>query len=314
VEKRLEKPSKPLGFSKTVVTRYLAPEGPPPRRSKPVSGAHAGRPTSRLLTRVDADEDDLAPVVALSGSSRNTAAPAIAPLVREWLAEVKVMGRSEQTITWYRQKMEYCLEREGGPATLDGLTSTEIKRLLASLMDRQLAPNTIHGFFEVVRAFANWALREGFPVDPAVVRMRPPKVPETELETCNPTQQEAMLSAAAPGWPSLAVQILLGTGMRVGELAALTVEDYESDGDVGFLKVRKGKGAKFRRVPISARLRREVDRYGNRHRVQAETNRLLVRGDGQPVRMVTVGYLLKRIKLRVGFQSPRPQVPPHLRH
>jgi integrase/recombinase XerD len=132
--------------------------------------------------------------------------------------------------------------------------------------------------------------------------MRPPKVPETELETYNLTQQEAMLAAAAPGWPSLAVQILLGTGMRVGELAALTVEDYESDGDVGFLKVRKGKGAKFRRVPISARLRREVDRYVNRHRVQAETNRLLVRADGQPVRMVTVGYLLKRIKLRVGFK------------
>jgi site-specific recombinase XerD len=314
VEKTLEKPSKPLGFSKTVVTRYLASEAPPARRSKPVRGAHAGRPTSRLLRRVDADEDDLAPVVGLSGSSRRAAAPPIASLVREWLAELKVMGRSEQTIKWYRQKMEFYLDHEGGPATLDGLTSAEVKRLLGNLIDRRLAPNTIHGFFEVVRAFANWALREGFPVDPAVVRMRPPKVPETELETCNPTQQEAMLSAAAPGWPSLAVQILLGTGMRVGELAALTVEDYESDGDVGFLKVRKGKGAKFRRVPISARLRREVDRYGNRHRVQAETNRLLVRGDGQPVRMVTVGYLLKRIKLRVGFQSPRPQVPPHLRH
>jgi site-specific recombinase XerD len=302
VEKTLEKPSKPLGFSQTVATRYLAPEAPPERRSKRGRGAQPGRPTSRLLRRMDADEDDLAPVVALGGSSRRAAAPPIASLVREWLAELKVMGRSEQTIKWYRQKMEYYLEREGGPATLDALTSAEVKRLLGNLVDRRLAPNTIHGFFEVVRAFANWALREGFPVDPAVVRMRPPKVPETELETYNPTQQEAMLAAAAPGWPSLAVQILLGTGMRIGELAALTVEDYESDGDVGFLKVRRGKGAKFRRVPISARLRREVDRYVNRHRVQAETNRLLVRADGQPVRMVTVGYLLKRIKLRVGFK------------
>jgi site-specific recombinase XerD len=194
--------------------------------------------------------------------------------------------------------MEYYLDHEGGPANLDGLTSAEIKRLLGNLIDRRLAPNTIHGFFEVVRAFANWALREGFPVDSAVVRMRPPKVPETY----NPTQQEAMLAAAAPGWPSLAVKILLGTGMRVGELATLTVEDYESDGDIGFLKVRRGKGAKFRRVPVSVRLRREIDRYVNRYQIQSETNRLLVRGDGQPVRMVTVGYLLKRIKLRVGFK------------
>ncbi len=302
MEKRLEKPSRPLGFSKTVVTRYLAPEAPPARRSRSVRGAQPGRPTSRPLRRVDADNDDLAPVVALGGSSRRVAAPPIAPLVREWLAELKVMGRSEQTIAWYRQKMDYYLEREGGPATLDGLTSGEVKRLLGCLIDRHLAPNTIHGFFEVVRALANWALREGFPVDPAVVRMRPPKVPVTELETYNSAQQQAMLAAAAPGWPSLAVQILLGTGMRVGELAALTVEDYESDGDVGFLKVRKSKGAKFRRVPISARLRREVDRYLNRYRGEGETNRLLLRADGEPVRIVTVGYLLKRIKLRVGFK------------
>jgi site-specific recombinase XerD len=302
VEKTLEKPSKPLVFSQTVATRYLASETAPARRSKPRRGAQPGRPSSRLLRRIDAGDQDLAPLEAQRGSSRRAAAPPIAPLVREWLAELRVMGRSEQTINWYRQKMAWYLDHEGGPVTLDGLTSAEIKRLLGSLIDRNLAPNTIHGFFEVVRAFANWALREGFPVDPAVVRMRPPKVPQTELETYNSTQQEAMLAAAAPGWPSLAVQILLGTGMRVGELAALAVEDYESDSDVGFLKVQKGKGAKFRRVPISARLRRELDRYVNRYRGEAETKRLLVRADGEPVRMVTVGYLLKRIKLRVGFK------------
>jgi integrase len=264
VQNRVEKPSKPLGFSKTVVTQFLAPEAPP-RRSTTRRNGQAGRPASRLLRReVDGEDQDSSRLVALSTVSRRSTAPPIARLVREWLAELRVMGRSEETIKWYRQKMEWYLDHDGGPATLDGLTSAEVKRLLGSLIDRGLAPNTIHGFFEVVRAFANWALREGFPVDPAMVRMRPPKVPDTELETYNPTQQEAMLAAAAPGWPSLAVQILLGTGMRVGELAALAVEDYESDGDVGFLKVRKGKGAKFRRVPLSGRLRREIDRYLNR--------------------------------------------------
>ena len=69
MEKTLEKPSKPLGFSKTVATRYLAPEAPPERRSKRRRGAQPGRPTSRLLRRMDADEDDLAPVVALDPST-----------------------------------------------------------------------------------------------------------------------------------------------------------------------------------------------------------------------------------------------------
>jgi integrase/recombinase XerD len=303
VEKRLEKPSKPLGVSKTVVTRYMAPEGPPDHRRRARHGVQPGRPSASLLKReVNAEEDELAPVVAQTVSAGRKAFAPIAGLVREWLAELKVMCRSEQTIKWYRQKMDWYLSHEDGPTSLDGLTSAEVKRLLGVLIDRDLAPNTVHGFFEVVRAFANWALREGFPVDPAVIRMRPPTVPVTELETYTDAQQDAILAAAAPGWPRLAVQILLGTGMRVGELAALIVEDYESDGDVGFLKVRKGKGAKFRRVPLSGRLRREIDRYLNRFRQVAPTNRLVIKSDGEPVAMMTVEYLQRRIKLRVGFK------------
>jgi integrase/recombinase XerD len=304
VEKRLTKPQKPLGLSKTVVTRYLAPELVPEHRSKARRGAQPGRPSIRLIKRVvDSGDDDLAPVVALRPTSHRPAATQrIAGLVREWLSELKVMGRSEQTIRWYQQKMDWYLSHEGGPATLDGLTSAEVKRLLGSLIDRGLAPNTVHGFFEVVRAFANWALREGFAVDLAVVRMRPPKVPITELETYTEAQQEAILVAAAPGWPRLAVQILLGTGMRVGELASLAVGDLEDDREVAFLKVRKGKGAKFRRVPLSSRLRREVDRYINRFRAEADTDQLLINSAGLPVRMMTVEYLLRRIRLRVGFK------------
>ncbi len=252
---------------------------------------------------LDAGDGDVAPVVALRAiSSRTTGTVRMAGLVREWLAELKVMGRSEQTIQWYQQKMDWYLGHECGPATLDGLTSAEVKRLLGSLIDRGLAPNTVHGFFEVVRAFANWALREGFAVDSAVVRMRPPKVPVTELEIYNETQHEAILAAAAPGWPRLAVQILLGTGMRVGEVAELSVGDFEDEGDVGFLKVRRGKGAKFRRVPLSSRLRREVDRYINRFRPEADCDRLMVTASGESVRIMTIEYLLRRIKLRVGFK------------
>jgi len=304
VEKRLKKPSKPLGFSKTVGTKFLASAPVSDHRRKAVRRVETSRPGARFF-RSDADGggDDSAPAFAFRAApGRPAGSQRMAGLVREWLAEVKVMGRSEQTIKWYQQKMDWYLEHEGGPATLDGLTSAEVKRLLGVLIDRGLAPNTVHGFFEVVRAFANWALREGFAVDPAVIRMRPPKVPVTELETYTETQQETMVAAAAPGWPRLAVQILLGTGMRVGELAELTLEDYESDGDVGFLKVRKGKGAKFRRVPLSSRLRREIDRYLNRFRQDVETNRLLMKGNGQPVRMMTVEYLLMRIQERVGFK------------
>ena len=57
----------------------------------------------------------------------------MAGLVWEWLTELKVMNRSPQTIEWYQQKMDWYLQHEGGPGTLDGLTSAEVKRLLGAL-------------------------------------------------------------------------------------------------------------------------------------------------------------------------------------
>ena len=67
------------------------------------------------------------------------------------------MNRSPQTIEWYQLKMECYLQQEGGPATLDSLTSADVKCLLGALMDRGLAPNTVPGLFQVIGALCNLA-------------------------------------------------------------------------------------------------------------------------------------------------------------
>ena len=119
--------------------------------------------------------------------------------------------------------------------------------------------------------------------------------------TYNEAQLTAIFAAAAIGWPRLAIQILLGTGMRISELAALTLEDVEDDGEVVFLKIKRGKGAKFRRVPVTSRLRRELVRYLNRLRPETRAQELLVLRDGRPVAVTAVENMLRRIRYRVGF-------------
>jgi site-specific recombinase XerD len=163
------------------------------------------------------------------------------PLVREWLLELKVMGRSGRTIEWYEQKMAWYL-KSGQAETLGELTAFELKRYLGELRDRGLADNTIHGFFETLRAFASWADREGYAVEAALLRVQAPKVAQQEVETYSREQLEAIFAATPPGWPLTAVKIHLGTGMRLSELCALIVEDFEDDGESAFLKVRRGKG------------------------------------------------------------------------
>src|SRR5258708_19470062 len=103
------------------------------------------------------------------------------------------------------------------------------------------------------------------------------------METYSAEQLNAIFAAAPQGWATLAIQILLGTGMRLAELCALTIDDVEDEGEVTFLKIRSGKGAKFRRVPISSRLRRELVPYLNRWPPQTPAPNLLVPSHAPPL-------------------------------
>jgi site-specific recombinase XerD len=79
--------------------------------------------------------------------------------------------------------MRWYLEEGGGVQTLEEFTAVDLKRYLASLQDCGLAENSVKHAQPVAKAFANWAAREGHPVDEALLRVRSPKVAEMELET-----------------------------------------------------------------------------------------------------------------------------------
>jgi site-specific recombinase XerD len=158
------------------------------------------------------------------------------------MLDLRVLGRSDRTLDWYRQKLDAYFAKAGAES-LEDFTAYEVKRYVVELQDRGLAPNTVHGCFQVLRSLANWADAQGYPIDPALLRLRAPKLPQVEMETYSPGQLDAIIQAASPTWARLCVQMLLGTGMRISELCAITVDDFEDDGNQSFLKIRRGKGA-----------------------------------------------------------------------
>ena len=91
--------------------------------------------------------------------------------------------------------------------------------------------------------------------------------------------------------------------MRVSELCALIVEDVEDDGEATFLKVRRGKGAKFRWVPVRRQLRRELLRYLSRQRPETAVPNLLALRDGRPVRVERRGGEIERLRRILGHTS-----------
>ena len=284
----MEKIQKPYFVSQTVMPPFGRERRHPGRPPKVAPSPAA---TAGVTIDGDVARDRVRPLGGLHP---------LKPLIREWLLELKVMGRSPRTIKWYEQKLDWYF-RADGVVNLEALTAFELKRFLAEQQERGLSDNTIHGFFQVLRTFANWAHREEYPVDRTLLRVRPPKVALKEMSTYTEDQVSAIFNATPPGWPQLAVRILLGTGVRVGELVNLELDDVEDDGEGMFLKIKRGKGAKFRRVPATQRLRREIIRYVNRNRPETKATNLLVQRDGRPLMVQTACNMLQRIRAKVGF-------------
>jgi len=67
------------------------------------------------------------------------------------------------------------------------------------------------------------------------------------------------------------------------------------------LKIKRGKGAKFRRVPVSQRLRRELIRYVNRLRPDARSGQLLLKPDGSPLLVMSATNMRGRMGTKLGF-------------
>jgi site-specific recombinase XerD len=103
-------------------------------------------------------------------------------VVNEWLLTLKIEGRSPRTLKWYRQQIDM-YRRRGGVERLEDLTGGELRRYIGELQDSGRADNTVRGAFLSLKCMCNWAAREGYAVDPALLRVKTPRVAEKELFT-----------------------------------------------------------------------------------------------------------------------------------
>jgi integrase/recombinase XerD len=111
------------------------------------------------------------------------------------------------------------------------------------------------------------------------------------------------------------LEVLYSTGIRVGELCALTI--YDVDTREGFLRVNLGKGAKDRVVPIGYKAQKYVAEYlGHVRGKQTIKNRderaLFINRNGNPVDRQNVQLLVKAVARSAGIKK---KVTPHtIRH
>jgi integrase/recombinase XerC len=245
-------------------------------------------------------------------------------------------GRSAHTVRAYVADVVSLLDHAGrlgrrGPAELDIQT---LRSWLARLRTGGAAPTTLARRAAATRVFTAWAARTGRVAEdpgillgtprsrrplPAVLRadqaaalMSPPPPPADDAE--GPSAPRT----ADPDDPveirdRLIVELLYATGIRVGELCAVDVDDLDRERRV--VRVL-GKGAKERVVPYGVPAEVAVDRY-----LASGRPRLWQDGAGPALllgargRRIDPRTVRRAVHTRVRMVEGAPDIGPHgLRH
>ena len=241
-----------------------------------------------------------------------------ASLAREYLEALKSQRRlSPATLRNYAHALDQLfqlLERNN----LHSLDAAQARRFVGVLHSRGLSPRTLALTLSAWRGFYRWLARQhGFKANP-LVGLRAPKAKRGLPKALSVDAAQRLLDGADGSAADLArdramFELLYSSGLRLGELVALDVDDGRLDLRHAEVTVT-GKGSKTRTVPIGARARQAIKQWIDRRQGVAAPGEkaLFVGARGRRISPAVVGTRLAAWARRRGLDE---RVHPHmLRH
>ncbi len=241
-----------------------------------------------------------------------------AALVEEYLDALKHQRRlSPATLRNYAHALDllfFLLDQRN----LDSLDAAQVRRFIGVLHAKGLSARTLALTLSAWRGCYRWLVRQrGFRSNP-VLGIRAPKaarpLPKAlSVEAAQRLLEDGEESSVVSLRDRAMFELLYSSGLRLGELVALNVDDGRLDLSQGEVTVT-GKGAKTRTVPVGARAREALRQWllvRNNLATQGE-KAIFVGSRGKRIAPAVVGVRLRAWARRRGLNQP---VHPHmLRH
>jgi integrase/recombinase XerC len=218
------------------------------------------------------------------------------------------------TLANYRRALATLLDLAGSKP-LDALEAAEVRRYVAVLHSKGLAPRSLALALSAWRGYYRWLARHrGFTSNP-VLGIRAPKAPRPLPKALTVEAAQRLLEGEIEEKPLLTqdaamFELLYSSGLRVGELVALNLNDDPAQGEVTVT----GKGSKTRTVPVGLKAREALKRWlAMRSQIAApEETALFVGARGRRISASRVWSRLQAWAQRRGLPE---RVHPHmLRH
>lgn len=201
-------------------------------------------------------------------------------------------------------------EAEFAPAAITRLDVVHYRTHMMTVLQRK--PAGINRALSSISAFCEWAIGEGhIAADPTsqIPQAQQVKAPPKALGEQDLNRLLRVVYKGGNKRDIAIIELMVGAGLRIGEVADLTLSDVEVSERKGVVTVRQGKGCKYRQVPLNNDIRRAVKDYLE---VRQDSGKALFasqKGNG-----LTSNGIWKTIK-KYGEQAGLDDLTPHaLRH
>lgn len=215
-------------------------------------------------------------------------------LVEAFLSAKRVEGCSEKTIAYYQssiRKLVTCVGKDVGDMSTD-----DIRQFLATQQLRGLGMVSIDNLRRIFSSLFSWLEDEDYITKSPARRIRRVRTAIRVKEVLSDEHIEVLHDGCLNARDLAMVDILLSTGMRVGELVKINRQDVDF---AGRRCIVFGKGNKEREVYFNARTKIHLERYLATRTdtcpalfvsLSAPHTRLTV--SGVEIRMRTIGRLM----------------------
>lgn len=245
----------------------------------------------RVLSKYDLHAEDV-PSVTTNGE-----------LVSLFLSAKQVEGCSQKTLNYYENTITSAISSIDKPATQ--ICTDDLREYLSNYKASRCSSKiTIDNIRRIFSSFYSWLEDEDYVIKSPVRRIKKIKTGKTVKETFTDEHLELLRNSCTNSRDRAIVEILSSTGMRVGELVKLNIDDIDFHERECIVY---GKGDSERRAYFDARTKIHLGNYLN---LRTDRNPALFVSVNRPHNRLTIGGIESIVK-RIGSKSEIENVHPH---
>lgn len=223
--------------------------------------------------------------------------------INSFLSAKEIEGCSQRTISYYKENIQRLISKLEKP--IKGITTEDIRKYLSEYKEMNNCGSvTIDNIRRVFSSFFAWLEDEDYIIKSPVRRIHKVKTASIIKETFTDENIEKMRDECKNIRNLAIIELLISTGMRVGELVNLNIEDLNFEDRSC---VVQGKGNKQREVYFDARTKIHLMQYLN---IRKDDNKALFVSQNKPYQRLSISGI-ELIVRKIGIKTDVNRVHPH---